>query len=80
MKFPHIISFLPAFEGNDFSGSGKIRRGDGYGMGLEGMYWNSTSYSLSDGGLRCIPVGIKVRRLGMYRSDCRWGLRFVQFQ
>ena len=35
VKFPHIISFLHAFEGNDFSGSGKIRRGDGYGMGLE---------------------------------------------
>ena len=51
VKFPHIISFLPAFEGNDFSGSGKIRRGDGYGMGLEGMYWSSTSYSLLDGGL-----------------------------
>ena len=37
VKFLYIISFLPAFEGNDFNGSGKIRRGDGYGMGLEGI-------------------------------------------
>ena len=51
VKFPYIISFLPAFEGNDFNGSGKIRRGDGCGMGLEGMYWSCTSYSLLDGGL-----------------------------
>jgi hypothetical protein len=59
VKFPYIISFLPAFEGNDFNGSGKIRRGDGYGMGLEGMYWSSTSYSLLDGGLWCIPVVLR---------------------
>ena len=50
-EIPAYYFFLPAFEGNDFNGSGKIRRGDGYGMGLEGMYWSSTSYSLLDGGL-----------------------------
>ena len=80
VKFLYIISFLPAFEGNDFNGSGKIRRGDGYGMGLEGMYWSSTSYSLSDRTYGAFQFGIKARRLGVYRSDRRWGLRCVRFQ
>ncbi len=79
-EIPAYYFFLPAFEGNDFSGSGKIRGGDGYGMGLEGMYWSSTSYSLSDGTYGAFQFGIKARRLGVYRSDRRWGLRCVEFQ
>ena len=69
--------FLPTYEGYM---DGRIRNESGYGMGLEGMYWSSTPYYLSDGTYGAFQFGIKARRLGIYRSTRKWGLRCVEFQ
>ena len=73
--------YLPAI---DNYLNGEIRKGAGYGMGLEGQYWSSTCYALKPSdGLEyngAFNLTFKQSHIGVHRSLRECGMRCVKFQ
>lgn len=74
--------YLPAI---DNYLEGRIRNGDGRGMGLEGQYWTSTCYGLHESATSpyysgAFNITVKESHIGIYRSGRDNGMRCVKFQ
>lgn len=74
--------YLPAIDNYT---QGRIRQGEGRGMGLEGQYWTSTCYALptttsGEKFFGAFNLTFKRTHIGIHRSEREGGMRCVQFQ
>lgn len=74
--------YLPAIDNYT---KGGIRKGTGYGMGLEGQYWTSTCYGLHESPTSALYYGafnitVKESHIGVHRSERESGMRCVKFE